>query len=123
MKQIINRFLVVVGILSIISFNKPYVESTEIIRVTSVADLANVPTTVSDLLLAIDLPATAASGTLIFPATPRAGQTVTVSTRSAITAVTLNGNGIPINGTITTLAAGAFVEWTYIQAANRWTRT
>lgn len=122
MKIIIKRLFIVIGILSIISFNKPYIESTEIIRVTSAADLANVPSTTADMFLAIDLASTTASGTLIFPTSPRPGQSLIVSTRSAITSVTLNGGGIPINGSISTLAAGATVEWVYVQAANRWFR-
>ena len=101
---------------------KQYIVSTEKIRVTSAANLASVPSTTADLLLVIDISTTTASGTLVFPTSPIDGQNLSVSTRSAITAVTLNGGGIPISGAITTLAAGGTVAWVYDAASNRWFR-
>ena len=102
--------------------NRTYIVSTEKIRVTQTADLASMPETTSDLLLVIDVGTTIAAGTLVFPVNPIDGQTIGVSTRSQITAVTLDAAGRSISGSISTLAAGGFVEWVYDQASNRWFR-
>lgn len=99
---------------------QPYVVSTEIIRVTSAADLASIPTTTADVLAAVDLAGTVASATLTFPTTPVNGQTLSVTTRSAVTTITNSTGGIPLSGAVTTLAAGASVSYVYIEAANRW---
>jgi hypothetical protein len=102
--------------------NRPYIVSTEKIRVTQTADLATVPATTADLLLVIDVGTTIAAGTLVFPTAPIDGQSICVSTRSQITAVTLDAGGRAISGSISTLAAGGVVEWVYDQASNRWFR-
>lgn len=96
--------------------------STEMIRVNSVADLQGIPATTADILLCIDFAVTVTNGTLTFPTNPINGQIISVTTRSQITNVTLDGGGIPISGTIGTLAAGGVVAWVYNQEGNRWFR-
>lgn len=96
------------------------VVSTEIIRATSAADLASIPATTADVLVCVDLAGTTANGTLNFPSSPINGQTLSVTTRSAITTITNSSGAIPISGAVTTLAAGAAVAYVYCQPANRW---
>jgi hypothetical protein len=120
----VKNFSIVILIITFLSFisRKEHIVSTEKIRVTQTSDLASVPETTADLLLVIDVGVTIATGTLVFPANPIDGQTIAVSTRSQVTAVTLNAGSIPISGAITTLAAGGTVAWVYDQASNRWFR-
>ena len=96
--------------------------NVEKIRITTVGDLASVITTTSDMALVIDTAGTVAAGTLVFPSAPIDGQILSVSTRSAVTAVTLDGGGIPISGSISILAAGGTVSWIYDLVSNRWFR-
>lgn len=99
-----------------------YVVSTEIIRATSAADVAGVPATTADVLICVDIASTTASATLGFPTSPINGQTLSVTTRSAITTITNSAGAIPISGAVTTLAAGATVSYVYQSTANRWFR-
>lgn len=96
--------------------------STEIIRATSAGDLTGIPATTADVLICVDLASTTASATLLFPTSPINGQTLSVTTRSAITTITNSLGGIPISGAVTTLAAGATVSYVYQQGSNRWFR-
>lgn len=99
-----------------------YIVNVEKIRVVEAVDLASIAVTQADMLVVVDRSTTIAAGTLPMPANPIDGQVFMVSTRSAITALTLNANGIPISGSISTLAAGAAAGWTYDVISNRWFR-
>lgn len=125
MKSSIN--VLILGLLLIfVGWNarpdKPYLANTEIIRVTTAGDLAGIPATTADVLACVDLPNTVGSATLTFPTQPINGQTLSVTTRSAITSITNSLGGIPISGAVTTLAAGGTVSYVYNQPANRWFR-
>lgn len=101
---------------------RPYLVSVEKMRVVEAADLLGIAETTADVLIVVDRPAAIASGTCPMPANPIDGQVFMISTRSAITSLTLNASGRPVSGTITTLAAGAAAGWTYDQISNRWFR-
>lgn len=94
----------------------------EKIRVIDAAGLAAIFETTADIFVVVDRATTIAAGTLPFPPTPIDGQIMSISTRVAITALTLNTNAIPISGSISTLAAGAAAGWCYDLASNRWFR-
>lgn len=121
MKKHISIILLSLGLLFAFS-NKPYLVNVEKIRAVEAADLLTIAETTSDILVVVDRSATIAAGTLPMPANPIDGQMFMVSTRSAITALTLNSNGRPVSGSISTLAAGAAAGWTYDAVSNRWFR-
>jgi hypothetical protein len=60
--------------------------------------------------------------TITFPATPRAGQEFVITSRSAVTAVTLSASPT-IYGTLVTLAALGFARFVYAPTAAAWFRT
>lgn len=128
MKKIISTVLtppMVILLMVIAAFafsDKPPLVSVEKIRVVEAADLTGIAETTADILIVVDRATTIPAGTCPMPAVPIDGQVFMISTRSAITALTLNSNGIPISGTITTLAAGGAAGWTYDQVSNRWFR-
>lgn len=96
----------------------------EKIRVIDAAGLSVIAETEADILVVVDRATTIATGTLPFPAAPRDGQLMGISTRVAITTLTLDtGPGaIPVSGSISTLAAGGTASWIYDQVSNRWFR-
>lgn len=58
--------------------------------------------------------------TVTMPATPINGQQVSISSKQAITAMTINGG--TIIGTITTLARGGFASFVYSTDCASWLR-
>ena len=78
--------------------------------------------TTSTSIVVCNHTATIASHTFAFPSTGLTnGQQITISSRSAITTVTLSGG--TFRGAITTLAAGGFAQYTYSSTAAAWFRT
>jgi hypothetical protein len=78
--------------------------------------------TTSTSIVICDHTATIASHTFAFPSSGLTnGQQITIAARSAITTVTLSGG--TFRPAITTLAAGAYVQYTYVTSANAWYRT
>lgn len=63
-----------------------------------------------------------AAGTVVLPATPTDRQEVLVSTTQAVTALTVNGNGNPVNGAPATLAANGFFRLRYDGVNDSWYR-
>lgn len=98
----------------------PPLSAVEKIRVIDAAGLTAIFETTNDIFVVVDRATTIAAGTLPFPVVPVDGQLMMVSTRVAITALTLNSGAIPISGSISTLAAGAAKSWCYDLASNRW---
>lgn len=98
--------------------------SVEKIRVIDQAGLTAIFETTADIIVVVDRTTTIAAGTLPFPPNPIDGQIMSISTRVAITALTLNTGpqAIPISGSISTLAAGGAAGWCYDLVSNRWFR-
>lgn len=98
----------------------------EKIRVIDAAGVSTIAETEADILVVVDRATTVPSATLPFPANPRDGQLMGISTRVQITALTLDpGPGaIPINGYTVpfNLAANTVQTWIYDQVSNRWFR-
>jgi hypothetical protein len=68
----------------------------------------------------IDPAGTLATLTVVLPASPVDGQECGISTSQILTALTITGT---IVGTLTTLALGAFAEFTFSGTASKWFRT
>lgn len=84
-------------------------------------DTILVPTGVT--LVKVDLGALIALLNITFPANPVDNQRLTISSRSPITVLNLNGNGATINGGIATLVANSWARYSYDLASNSWFRT
>lgn len=67
-------------------------------------------------------PALIAAYTINMPATPVDKQKVVIASRSAVTAVTHNGNGNTLNAPLTALAANGYGTWQFVDSANTWYR-
>jgi hypothetical protein len=65
-----------------------------------------------------------AAGTIVFPPVANCvdKQMILVSCTQAVTTLTLNGNGAPINGTLTTLAADGFFRFRFDGVVKAWYR-
>jgi hypothetical protein len=91
---------------------------------------AQVPSSGSTVTIANNQPtliissgATTASLTVVMPPNPRDGQKVSIGTKSAITAFTLNGNtGQTMNNAPTALAAGEGHCWIWRATSSNWYR-
>lgn len=125
MRKAINYFvLMLVAAAITFSFTyKPYLVSTEKIRVTQGSDLAAIPETTADMLVVVDRATAITNGTMPMPANPVDYQTFMVSSRCDIVNMTLNSNGKAVYGTVGTLYAGDMVAWTFDATSNAWFRT
>lgn len=94
----------------------------EVIRVLQASDFASVPTTESDVMLAVDRDTDIVNGTLLMPTSPIDKQFFGVSARINITNLTLDAGGRTISGAVSTLNAGDCVGWFFNTAANKWFR-
>lgn len=94
--------------------------STEIIRVTTGADLAAIALTTADMLVIVDRIASVSSGNLPMPANPEPGQSFYITSNVEITALTLNANGKTINGSISYLAKNTIAGWVFNSTADAW---
>ncbi|MBL6938825.1 MAG: DUF2793 domain-containing protein [Alphaproteobacteria bacterium] len=75
-------------------------------------------------LLLLDPATTLATGAITMAPNPRDGQVCRIASSQAITALTLAANtGQTLSAALTTLAAGAFAEYTYRGANSSWYRT
>lgn len=63
-----------------------------------------------------------AAGTIVLPSSPVNLQQINVNSTQAVTALTVNGNGKPVNGAPTTLAANAFFSLRYDGVNQSWYR-
>jgi len=77
----------------------------------------------TDNLLIHDASSTAASLSILMPATPLDGQSINVCTVNGITALTFLPSGITIATAVNTLAAGSSVTMTYSAPNNKWYKT
>lgn len=94
--------------------------NVEKIRATQAADLATIAETTADICLVIDRALTIVNGTIPLPQNPIDGQIFMITTRTAITNLTLNTNGITIYGGIVSLTANTRVGWIFDQASAAW---
>ena len=94
--------------------------NVEKIRATQAADLTTIAETTADMCLVIDRALTIVNGTIPLPAVPIDGQIFIITTRTAITNLTLNTNGITIYGGVVTLSANVRVGWIYDAASLAW---
>jgi len=127
MKKRKNNFIIVaVLVVSFISAftndrgRVPFLVNVEKIRVTQASDLDVLPATTADMLVIIDRASVITNGALPFPASPIDGQTLFLTTRNAVTNVTLNTNGKNIYGSRSTLSAGEVCGWVYDVVADSW---
>ena len=77
------------------------------------------PDSIADILIVIDNSATLAELTIPFKPDPIDGQLMLISTRSAITSLTLT-SAKPIRGLISGTAAGGIVGWIFDTARDAW---
>lgn len=87
---------------------------------STVATGSTIVAAATDRALLYDQAATVAALTVTLPASPVDGQDFTISTRSAITALTINGG--TAYGAPTTLAAGGFCSFKFSSAGAAWFR-
>lgn len=98
--------------------------SVEKIRVVDQSGLTAIFETTADMMVVVDRATTIPTATCPMPVAPIDGQIFMLSSRVAITNLTMDAGpqAIPISGTITTLAAGGQAGWIYDLVSNRWFR-
>jgi len=87
--------------------------SAGLIIATVAADLQAVFETQSDLIVMVNRLTAIASGTIPMPANPTRGQIFTIVSKVEITALTLDGQGKTVNGSISYLAANTAMSYIY----------
>lgn len=92
----------------------------EKIRATTQQELQSIYQTTADMLVVVDRETTIASGTIPMPTNPVDKQEFIVTSRVAITALTMDAGGRTIYGNITSLPAGVAVGWVYEVLSNAW---
>lgn len=96
--------------------------SVEKIRVVDQSGLTAIFQTTADMIVVVDRATTVPTATCPMPTAPIDGQIFILSSRVAVTNLTMDAGAIPISGNITTLAAGGQAGWIYDTVSNRWFR-
>jgi hypothetical protein len=63
-----------------------------------------------------------AAATIVFPASPADGQTISIAFGEAITALTLTATGTTIRDTLTTASINNHAKWIYSSTSTTWFR-
>ena len=92
----------------------------EKIRATSQQDLTAIAMTIADMIVVVDRETTIVNGTIPMPSNPVDKQEFIVTSRVAISTLTMDAGGRTIYGNITSLPAGVAVGWMYEAVSNSW---
>jgi hypothetical protein len=98
-------------------FSPPY--PVENVQYNAPVTGASITINASTTALLVNPAGTIAALTVVLPATPFNGQSVTVASSQIVTALTVTGT---IVGTLTTLALGGFARFVYSADASTWFR-
>ena len=90
------------------------------IRVTTAQDLLGIYETIDDLLVIVDRETTIAAGTCPMPSSPVDKQLFILSTKVAITALTMNPGLKTVRGNVTSMQADSVVGWVFEAVSNAW---
>jgi hypothetical protein len=95
-------------------------ETVEMIRVTTGADLAAIALTQQDMMVVVDRATAIVNGTMPMPTTPRDKQSFWISSRVEITNLTLDSGGKTVYENISYLPANKPAGWFYNLEADAW---
>ena len=90
------------------------------IRVTTAQDLLGIYETIDDLLVIVDRETTIAAGTCPMPSSPVDKQLFILSTKVAITTLTMNPGLKTVRGNVTSMQADSVVGWVFGAVSNAW---